>query len=88
MRSMDYRTTIPTPINNTTLQTTYNAKLWRVEKKIGQGPYDFPTVFSFFLPNYVPESGPNLPAKLTSPESVLVTMPCELPEWHIFPDQV
>jgi hypothetical protein len=64
MRSMDYRTAIPTPIDNATLQTTYNAKLWLIEKTIGQGPYDFPTVFSFFLPSYIPDSGPNLPAKL------------------------
>ncbi len=60
----DYRTAIPTPIDNATLQTTYNAKLWLIDKKIGQAPYEFPTVFSFFLPNYIPDSGPNLPAKL------------------------
>jgi hypothetical protein len=64
MRSMDYRTAIPTPIDDATLQTTYNAKLWLIDKKIGQAPYEFPTVFSFFLPNYIPDSGPNLPAKL------------------------
>jgi hypothetical protein len=60
----DYRTAIPTPIDDATLQTTYNAKLWLIDKKIGQAPYEFPTVFSFFLPNYIPDSGPNLPAKL------------------------
>jgi len=38
-------------------------------------PYEFPTVFSFFLPEYVPDSGPNLVAKLSSPESMIVTMP-------------
>ena len=32
-------------------------------------------MFSYFLPEYVPDSGPNLPAKLTSPETMGVTMP-------------
>lgn len=38
-------------------------------------PYEFPTVFSYFLPEYVPDAGPNLAAKLASPESMTVTMP-------------
>ncbi|KAL7542499.1 hypothetical protein ACHAXR_011825, partial [Thalassiosira sp. AJA248-18] len=75
MRSMDYQTSIPTNIDGAPLQTTYNTKLWRIDQKIGHGPYDFPSVFSYMLPEYVPNSGPNLPAKLTSPESMLVTMP-------------
>lgn len=75
MRSMDYRTAIPTPIDNSTMQTAHHTKLWHIEERIGQGPYDFPTVFSFFLPNYIPDAGPNLQAKLASPESVVVTMP-------------
>mmetsp|Transcript_30659 Transcript_30659/g.64787 ORF Transcript_30659/g.64787 Transcript_30659/m.64787 type:complete len:1099 (+) Transcript_30659:67-3363(+) len=75
MRSMDYQTSIPTTLDGAPMQTTYNAKLWKIDEKIGQGPYEFPTVFSFFLPEYVPDSGPNLPAKLASPESMIVTMP-------------
>ena len=64
MRSMDYQTSLPTPIDGALIQTTYNVKLWEIDEKIGHGPYEFPTVFSFFLPNYIPDSGPNLPAKL------------------------
>ncbi len=75
LRSMEYRSELPTPIDGALIQQTYNIKLWQIEKKIGQGPYEFPSVFSFFLPNYLPDSGPNLPAKLHSPESVVVTMP-------------
>ena len=75
LRSMEYRTELPTPVDGALIQQTYNAKLWQIEKKIGQGPHEFPSVFSFFSPNYLPDSGPNLPAKLSSPESVVVTMP-------------
>ena len=32
-------------------------------------------MFSYFLPEYVPNSGPNLSAQLASPESMLLTMP-------------
>ena len=39
------------------------------------GPYEFPSVFSFFLPEYVPDSGPLLSSNLLSPESMLLTMP-------------
>ena len=75
MRSMDYQTSLPTPIDGALIQTTYNVKLWEIDEKIGHGPYEFPTVFSFFLPHYLPDSGPNHKAKLASPESVVVTMP-------------
>ncbi len=75
LRSMEYSTHLPTPVDGALIQRTYNVKLWQIEKKIGQGPYEFPSVFSFFLPNYLPDAGPNLPAKLSSPESVVVTMP-------------
>jgi len=75
MRSMEYQTHIPTTLDGAPMQTTYSAKLWKIDEKIGQGPYEFPTVFSYFLPEYVPDSGPNLPAKLSSPESMVVTMP-------------
>jgi hypothetical protein len=75
LRSMEYGTELPTPVDGALIQKTYNIKLWQIEKKIGQGPYEFPSVFSFFLPNYLPDSGPNLSAKLSSPESIVVTMP-------------
>jgi hypothetical protein len=38
-------------------------------------PYNFPTVFSFFLPEYIPDTGPSLSAQLVSPETMVVTMP-------------
>jgi uncharacterized protein (DUF1501 family) len=75
MRSMDYQTSIPTNHVGDPMQTTWNTKLWKIDEKIGQGPYEFPTVFSFFLPEYIPDSGPNLPAQLASPEAMTVTMP-------------
>ncbi|KAL7537078.1 hypothetical protein ACHAXR_007922, partial [Thalassiosira sp. AJA248-18] len=75
MRSMDYQTAIPTDLDGLPMQSSWTAKLYQIDEKIGQGPYEFPTVFSYFLPEYVPDSGPNLSAKLTSPESLLVTMP-------------
>jgi uncharacterized protein (DUF1501 family) len=74
MRSMEYQTEIPVR-PGTPMQADYNVRLWRMDDKIGQAPYEFPTVFSYFLPEYVPDSGPNLPAQLTSPESMLLTMP-------------
>ncbi len=37
MRSMDYQTAMPTPADGTSLQTTYNVKLWKIDEKIGQG---------------------------------------------------
>lgn len=75
MRSMDYRTAIPTTLVGDPMQTTWNIKLWQIDEKLGHGPYEFPTVFSYFLPEYIPDSGPNLPAQLASPEAMIVTMP-------------
>ena len=38
MRSMDYQTSIPTTLGGAApMQTTYNVKLWQIDKKIGQG---------------------------------------------------
>jgi hypothetical protein len=37
MRSMEYQTSLPTPADGTSLQTTYNVKLWEIDEKIGQG---------------------------------------------------
>ena len=75
MRSMDYQTAIPTTLDRAPMQTTYNTKIWKLSEKIGQGPFDFPSVFSFLLPGYVADSGPTLEAQLTSPETMLTTMP-------------
>lgn len=75
MRSMEYATSLPTTLTGKPLQTTYNTKLWKIDEKIGDGPYEFPTVFSHFLPEYVPDSGPGLTAQLTMPESMVMTLP-------------
>ena len=75
MRSMEFAISLPTTLTGNPLQTTYNTRLWKIAEKIGDGPYEFPTVFSHFLPEYVPDSGPALPAQLTSPEAMVQTMP-------------
>jgi len=71
MRSMQYTAEV---VDNS-LQTPDTLNLWNIHNKIGQGPYEFPSVFSFFLSDYIPDSGPNLSANLASPESMVVTMP-------------
>ena len=71
MRSMDYRTAIPTTLDGNLMQTTFNHELWKIDEKIGSGSYEFPSVFSWFLPEYVPSEGPNLPAGLVSPEAMV-----------------
>ena len=78
MRSMEYSTHIPTTLDGNPMQTTYSTKLWQIADKIGQGPFEFPSVFSFFASDYVADSGPAHTAKLTSPETSLVTMPSVL----------
>jgi uncharacterized protein (DUF1501 family) len=75
MRSMAYQTSIPTTLDGPPMQTTYSVKLWKIHKAIGQAPYDFPSVFSFYLPEYIADSGPTHSAHLVSPESMLTTMP-------------
>ncbi|KAL7543207.1 hypothetical protein ACHAXR_012486, partial [Thalassiosira sp. AJA248-18] len=76
MRSMDYQTHIPLTLDGPLMQTSYSgAKLWDIAKKIGSGPFDFPSVFSYYLPGYTPKSGPMAPTKLVSPETSLITMP-------------
>ncbi len=57
------------------MHNDYQVKLWYIHEKIGQGPYEFPTVFSFFLPEYVPDNGPALAASYVSPETMILTMP-------------
>ena len=80
MRSMEYQTDIPgnPPLSGAPMQTTYQVKVWKIDEKIGQGPYEFPTVFSWFLSEYIADGGPTLPAQLTSPESVVATMPNQI----------
>ena len=50
-------------------------ELWEVVESIGEEPSRFPSVFSFFLPEYVPDAGPAIAAGMVSPESMLVNMP-------------
>ena len=38
-------------------------------------PFEFPSIFSFFLADYEADSGPTVPARLVSPEAALLTMP-------------
>ena len=75
MRSMQYATSLPTTLTGNPMQTTYNTRLWKIDEMIGDGPYEFQTVFSHFLPEYVPDSGPGLTAQLVMPESMVQTMP-------------
>ncbi|KAL7461376.1 hypothetical protein ACHAXS_001795, partial [Conticribra weissflogii] len=75
MRSMEYETKIPDSLPGPPMHNDYQVKLWYIHEKIGQGPYEFPTVFSFFLPEYVPDNGPALAASYVSPETMILTMP-------------
>jgi len=50
-------------------------ELWELSEDIGEEPSRFPSVFSFFLPEYRPDAGPAIAAGLVSPESMLVNMP-------------
>ncbi len=64
MRNLDFK---PDPV-------TPNVQLDNMSKLIGQMAHQLPTVFSFFLPEYVPE-GPLSAASLVSPESMVLDMP-------------
>ena len=75
MRSLEYQTKIPDTLVGPPMHNDYQVRLKSMDQKIGQGPYEFPTVFSFFFAEYVPDVGPALPASLVSPESMLITMP-------------
>lgn len=48
MRSMNYTKKPNEPVID----------LWKLEDRFGQAPFEFPTVFSFFLPEYIPPAGP------------------------------
>ena len=75
MRSMDYKTNILNSPNGSSLSKDFKVILWQMNEKIGQMAYQSPTIFSFFLPEYIADAGPALLAGLTSPESSLSTMP-------------
>jgi len=49
-------------------------RLFDMDQKIGMAPYAFPTVFSFYLPEYAPDNRPG-DASLVSPESQIMEMP-------------
>jgi len=63
-------------------------ELWELSEDIGEEPSRFPSVFSFFLPEYRPDAGPAIAAGLVSPESMLVNMPrpliCRMVSGHLF----
>eukprot|EP00984_Skeletonema_dohrnii_P004238 scaffold1495_cov202-Skeletonema_dohrnii-CCMP3373.AAC.3 len=76
LRSMEYSNTLPTVgLDGPPLVESYNVRLWQMDMKIGHSPHDFPSVFSFFLPEYVPEAGPALSAQLAAPEATILDMP-------------
>ena len=64
MRNLDFVAATPSTL----------IEFQRMEESIGQMAHEFPTVFSFFLPEYIP-SGPLNDASLVSPESMLLDMP-------------
>ena len=54
------------------------AELWFLRNRFGQEPYEFPSVFSYFLPEYIPSSTPASTASHVSPESMLLDMPSSI----------
>jgi len=50
----------------------------KIDERIGQAPFNFPTIFSFYLADYIADVGPATQAQLTSPESKLASMPNHL----------
>ena len=64
MRSMDLELAEGQPI----------ARLYDLYNKIGMMAHDFPSVFSFYLPEYVPDGRPGA-ASLVSPEAQIMDMP-------------
>ena len=73
LRSQNYEAMIPVSPIGLPAARDYHLRLWRMNLKIGQSPYEFPTVFSWFLPEYVADAGPTLDAKLVSPEALVST---------------
>ncbi|KAL7482807.1 hypothetical protein ACHAW6_008462, partial [Cyclotella cf. meneghiniana] len=64
MRSMEIKQTAGQPI----------AQLYDMSDKIGMMAHSFPTVFSFYLPEYTPDGRPG-DATLVSPEAQIMDMP-------------
>lgn len=64
MRSMKYQTKIPDTLDGPPMHNDFQVRLWEIHEQIGQSPYEFPTVFSFWLPEYVPDNGPVMTAGL------------------------
>mmetsp|Transcript_11814 Transcript_11814/g.16547 ORF Transcript_11814/g.16547 Transcript_11814/m.16547 type:complete len:853 (-) Transcript_11814:109-2667(-) len=69
MRSMDF-----TLKNSGNKGESRMAVFREMESRIGQFPHEYETVFSFFLPEYVPD-GPVSSGTLVAPESQLLDMP-------------
>jgi hypothetical protein len=62
-------------VEGSPLQKDHSVGIWLVANKIGHGPHEFPSVFSWFLPDFIPGNVPIAAAKLVSPETQLLTMP-------------
>lgn len=75
MKSMEYQTQFPDNLPGPEFAKEFQTRLYRLHTKIGQGAYEFPSVFSWFLPEYVANAGPSLEAQLVSPESMILTLP-------------
>ena len=75
MRSMEYQTKFPDNLPGPEFAKEFQTRLYRLHTKIGQGAYEFPSVFSWFLPEYVATAGPSLDAQLVSPEAMILTLP-------------
>ena len=75
IRSFEYSHTLPAVVNGPPLAEFFNLALFQMDDKIGQAPHEFPSVFSFFLPEYIPESGPAQVAQLAAPEATILDMP-------------
>ena len=75
LRSQNYEAVIPDSPTGLPTARDYHLRLWKMNLKIGQSPYEFPTVFSWFLPEHMADFGPTLNAKLVSPEALISTMP-------------
>ena len=74
LRSMEYKSEIDTA-NDPLMAKDFQVRLWDIHTKIGQGPFSAKSIFSFFLPAYVADSGPTKEASMTSPEATIITMP-------------
>ena len=75
MRSMEYQTQFPVNLPGPEFAKEFQTRLYRLHDKIGQGAYEFPSVFSWFLPEHVSNAGPTVDAQLVSPESMILTLP-------------